>query len=147
LARAATDEAAGGTTSVITMSDVLTHDRLFELSTEHREIRRLVDLFDHVGVDRVAVAERLCVVMAGHRASITEPILNRAAQGGAGHEQQARLLMAATHGAEELIDRLRLPAHDRSLVDGIVEGLRTLVHEHERLELELVEPLAPTRER
>lgn len=121
------------------MSDLLAPpNRFVEIATAHHEIRALLDRFDQVDVDRIEVAERLCLAMARHRSSVTEVVLRQAAVQGADHEQQARLLMVATHGAEGLVDRLRLPARDPRLVGHLVEGLRTLVREHERLEHELV---------
>ena len=121
------------------MSDVTEGTvRFGELSTAHREIRDLVERFGGCDMDRVDIAERLCIAVAKHRSSGTESVLHHAAVLGPDHEQQGRLLTMATNGIEQLVDRLRLPARDPQLVGGIVEALRTLVEEHERLEREIL---------
>jgi hypothetical protein len=59
------------------------------------------------------------------------------------YEQQVRLLRTATRGVEQLADRLRLPASDPLRIDSVLTALRTLVYEHERLELELAVAALP----
>ena len=87
--------------------------------------------------------------MARHRASGMAAVLERAAQGPHDHVQLERLLATATRGLDQIIDRLRLPVSDGQ-AENLLAAVRTLVVEHERLELELamlgVEPnlgLAP----
>src|SRR5688500_13655968 len=84
-------------------------ESLGEVSIAHREIRVLLDelgTLDHA--DRSDAAERLCVAVAGHRATCTESVVHRAGRIGAEHEQQARLLIASTHGVPLMVARLRL---------------------------------------
>ena len=127
------------------MSELLAPASMFgELSIAHRQIRDLLEELGRVDGDLVEVAERLCCAVAKHRASCTELVLHRAARHGPDHEQQARLLMLATHGIEQLVDRLRLPARDPQLLGNLVQALRTLIYEHERLELELTRADIPT---
>ena len=122
------------------MSDLLAPLGLFaEQSTAHRQIRDLLEEFAQADGDWVDIAERLCLAVAMHRASCTELVLQRACRNGSDHEQQARLLMSATHGVEQLLDRLRLPSGDPQRMGNLVQALRTLVHEHERLEFELTQ--------
>jgi hypothetical protein len=84
-----------------------------------------------------AAAEDMHLAMARHRVACTEVVLDRAARSGQGHEQQARLLGTATRGIDQLVDRLRLSVHGDPQPLNLLGALRTLVGEHERLELEL----------
>ena len=113
------------------------NDLLGELSTAHHEIRGLLDRLDLEPSDRMDVAEELCLAMAKHRASCTESVLRGSGVQTPDHEQQARLLRVALHGIEQLVDRLRLPASEPRMIDNLVQALRMLVLEHERLEIEL----------
>jgi hypothetical protein len=76
-------------------------------------------------------------------------VLERAAAGPHDYTVQARLLATATRGVDQIIERLQVPGPDGQ-AENLLAALRTLLVEHERLELELamlgVEPplgLAP----
>jgi len=107
-----------------------------ELAEEHHAIRDLVDRLERQDGDWGDVAEELSNLLARHRSTGMDAVIARA--GGADQEQQVRLLVAATRGMDQLADRLRTPARDPLLLDNILVALRGLVHEHERLETELL---------
>ncbi len=120
------------------MTDVLApEDLLTDLSTAHHDIRSLLARLEQEPGARIDVADELHLMIARHRTRCTEAVLHLAVRDGADHEAQCRLLTAATHGIEQLVDRLRLPARDDRMIDNLVQALRGLVYEHERLELEL----------
>jgi hypothetical protein len=130
---------------------------LLTLATEHHDIRGFLDRLDHDPEPRSEVAEELSLLLARHRSSCTESVLALVANQRQELELQARLLLTATRGVDQLVDRLRLPCGDARLVRTVLEGLRALTREHERLELELLvalssaehdsTPIQPDRER
>ena len=107
-----------------------------ELAADHHVIRDLVDRLERKEEDWLEVAEELSNLLARHRSTGMESLIARTR--GADHEQQVRLLLSATRGMDQLTDRLRLPARDPLLLSNILVALRGLVHEHERLETELL---------
>lgn len=109
-----------------------------ELGTAHHEIRQLLDRLEAEPTERAVIADELARVVASHRAGCTEAVLRRVAASGEDHELQVRLLLQATRGVDRLADRLRLPSRDPALVSNVLVAFRSLVQEHERLELELV---------
>jgi len=112
---------------------------LADLADGHRAIRDVLDRLEAGTDDRIALAEELSEILARHRCTCTESVLDLL--GGEDREdlqQQVRLLLTATRGADQLTDRLRLPARDPMLLINVLIALRSLIHEHERLELEIV---------
>jgi hypothetical protein len=110
---------------------------LGDLAHAHREIRDLLQRLELDLDERGKIAEEMSLTLAKHRALCTEAVLHLAPTD-QDHEQQARLLTAAIQGIDQLVDRLRLPVDDVGFSDNLLQALRTLVVEHERLELELV---------
>ena len=107
-----------------------------ELAADHLVIRDLVDRLEQQDGDWIELTEELSNLLARHRATGMEPVIARTT--GAEHEPQVRLLITATRGMDQLADRLRMPARDPMLLGNILVALRGLVHEHERLETELL---------
>ena len=108
-----------------------------ELAADHHVIRALVDRLEHQTDDWLEVAD-------GAQQPARPPPFDRDGSGDrplaqhGDHQQQVRLLLSAMRGIDQLTDRLRLPAHDPLLLGNILVALRSLEHEHERLETELL---------
>jgi hypothetical protein len=115
----------------------MTNPLFAALAVEHHDIRDSLDRLDRDGGLRTETAEALSLLLAHHRASGTESVLALIANQREELQQQARLLLTATRGADQLVDRLRLPCGD-ARIGTVLEGLRALIVEHERLELELL---------
>jgi len=107
-----------------------------ELAADHLVIRDLVDRLEQQDGNWIELAEELSNLLARHRSTGMESVIARTT--GAEHEPQVRLLITATRGMDQLADRLRMPARDPLLLGNILVALRGLVHEHERLETELL---------
>ena len=107
------------------------------LATEHHDIRELLDRLDCDHEERAQAAEALSVLLARHRASGTESVLALAADQRDEQQRQARLLLTATRGVDQLVERLRSPCAG-ARIGVMVEALRALIGEHERLEIELL---------
>jgi hypothetical protein len=107
-----------------------------ELAAEHLVIRDLVDRLERQSADWLEVAEELSNLLARHRSTGMASVI--ACTGADDHDQQVRLLVAAMRGMVQLCDRLRLPVHDPLLVGNILNAMRGLELEHERLETELL---------
>lgn len=119
------------------MSELLSGDLLASLALDHQGIRTLLARLEVDYATRCDTADELDMAVARHRAGCTETVVHCAARTSHDHEQQVRLLIAASRGMHQIVDRLRLPAPDERVSDNLVEGLRVLLFEHERLELEL----------
>jgi len=109
---------------------------LGELAVDHLVIRDLVDRLEQQDGDWIELAEELSNLLARHRSTGMESVIARTT--GTEHEPQVRLLITATRGMDQLAARLRMPARDPMLLSNILVALRGLVHEHERLETELL---------
>ena len=109
-----------------------------DLALGHHVIRDLLDRLDRQPANRAELAEELSICMASHSTSCMDSVLRAFDSGAGDYEQQIRLLHCATRGVNQLVDRLRLPARDPRLTEHVLVGLRALVREHERLELELL---------
>jgi hypothetical protein len=114
------------------------------LAAEHHDIRDFLDRLDHDPGPRCEIADGLSLLLARHRSSCTESVLALVSSHRQELEQQARLLLTATRGVDQLVDRLRLPCTDDRVVRTVLEGLRVLTREHERLELELLVAWSPS---
>jgi hypothetical protein len=120
---------------------------LADLADGHRAIRDVLDRLDAGTDDWPMLAEQLSEILARHRCSCTESVLALLGHTDReDHQQQVRLLLAATRGANQLADRLRLPARDPTLLTNVLIALRSLVREHERLELEIVRAVIEERD-
>jgi len=110
---------------------------LAALAVEHHDIRDFIDRLDHDRELHAETAEALSLLLAHHRSSGTASVLALIANQREELEQQARLLLTASRGADQLVDRLRLPCEE-ARIGALLEGLRTLIVEHKRLELQLL---------
>jgi len=120
---------------------------LVDLADGHRAIRDVLDRLEAETDDRTGLAEELSAMLARHRCTCTESVLDLlVGDSREDHQQQVRLLLSATRGADQLADRLRLPARDPMLLTNVLIALRSLIHEHERLEVEIVRAVLEERQ-
>lgn len=110
------------------------------LAVEHREIRVLLKRLDEQLEDRAPLAEELSCCVAKHRNSAMEAVLRLppfSVQPNE-YEHRVQLLLSLTRSVNVLVDRLRLPMRNPHQIEHVMDALRTLTEEHERLEIDLV---------
>lgn len=111
---------------------------LTEVAADHKRLR---DLLEHIEADPAGCPQRaaeLSAELARHEHDCTAVVLTSMVAGDPAYGIDRRLLVSATRGIDHLAMRLQAPCRGADTFGRLCIALRELLHEHERIECELV---------